>query len=534
MSQTTTTDEGLPQLGRWLRRWAALIVAFAVLGGVAGAAYASALAESYTSSARILIRPSVGNPFSPDTGSSSQQVTIAVATEAALVDSASVLALADDRTGNVLASSDVTATVPPNTSTIVTTARGSSAEAAQENAQALAEAFLQYREGVSEENKSRSSDQLRSQIASVREALQNTGQSPVGVRRADVLTARLVSLQTSLVEIEAASTDPGTTLTSASAGNRSGIGAPIVIGGGVLGGLLIGVLVSFALGRRDTRIHGRSAASVAGVPVLAALGGPRRGEDARAVAEADKQAFQRLRTYILASYALPSAVAVSGVGRHDRSGEVAGGLGRSMARAGYRVAVVLANPKEASCFGEQVESAPGLAEALRGGGDVLDLVLERDGVTLLSPGSGIAADQELLSGRIFQQVVENLKASHDYVLVVTGAAGLPAELATARIADGLLLVARDGVTSGPEVREVASRADLVGLHVTGLALQSPRPRVSVRAQADHDTLPAEGESEGDEFNDTQSDGKVDQGGGQPGSAEDADAGHDGRASIARS
>ena len=534
MSQMTTTDEGAAQIGRWLRRWAALVLAFAVLGAGAGAVYAASLAESYSSSARILIRPSVGNPFSPDTGSSSQQATIAVATEAALVDSAAVLALASDRTGNELENGDVTATVPPNTSTIVTTAQGASAEAAQDNAQALAEAFLEYRQGVSEESKTRSSDQLRTQIAGVRESLANTsGTSAAAARRADVLTAQLVSLQTSLVEIQAATSDPGTLVTPASSGSSRGVGTAILVAGGAVAGLLLGALLAFALSRRDTRIRGRSLSSVAGVPVLANLGAARRGEDAWAVAESNKQAFQRLRTYVLASTALPSAVAVSGVGSEDRSGEAAGGLGQSMARAGYRVAVVLAHPDAATPFGEQVQSAPGLAEALRGSGDVLDLVLEREGVAVLSPGSGIVADQELLSGRRFKQIMETLKASYDYVLVVTGPVSLPAELATARIADVLLLVARDGVTSGPEVREVASRAHLVGLRVTGLALQSPQPRAPERAQPDNDLPWAEDEA--GELNDTQSDGRFDHDEGRPPHPpEKADAARDGRDSNTRS
>ena len=493
MSQLAT-NEGSRRLGRWLRRWAALVVTLAVLGGVAGFTYASTLADSYSSSARILLRPSVGNPFSPETGSSAQEVTIAVATEAALVNSASVLALANDRTGNSLVNGDVRATVPSNTATIVVTAQGPSADEAEENAQALAEAFLAYREEVGEESKAVRSGQLDAQVATVQQSLRNTrGNSAAASRRADVLTAQLVSLQTSLAEIQSAATDPGTLLTSATAANRSGLGTPILTGVGVLGGLFVGALIALALGRRDTRISGQTATTVAGVPVLAVLSAAHRGQDVEEAAEADKHAFQRLRTYILASSAPPSAVAVSGVGRQDRAGEVAVGLGRSMALAGYRVAAVLANPDEASWFGEQVDSVPGLAEALRDNENPLHLVVERDGVALLCPGHGLVDDQELLSGRRFKQVVETLKVSHDYVLIVTGSAGLPAELATARNADVLLLVARDGAASTPEVREVAQSADLVGMRVTGLALQSARPTISNEESSKDDLMPLEDE-----------------------------------------
>lgn len=486
-------DEGSGQVGRWLRRYAALVLAFALVGGGAAAAYGSTLSESYSSSARVLIRPSVGNPFSPDTGSSSQQVTIAVATEAALVDSDAVLALASDSTGNAVVAADVSATVPPNTSTIVTTVRGSSAAEAQENAQSVSEAFLQYRETVTERSQSQSGDQLRSQISAVQESLtQGDPESAAVARRSDVLTSQLVSLQSSLVQIQAITTDPGTLVTPASPGVKSGISTVILVVAGVVGGLLVGALVAFALGRRDKRIHARSDSAVAGVPVLAVLGGGRGEKDAGATASSDKQAFQRMRTFILASSALPSAVAISGVGPEEGSGEVALGLGQSMARAGYRVAVVLASPLESGPFENRTQSGRGLAEALRGG-DVLDLMVEQDGMKVLNPGSGIVAEQEMLSGRRFKTIVDTLKGSFDYILVVTGPASLPAEFATARMADVLLLVAKDGETSGPQVRDVVSRAALVGLPVSGLALQAGHSRGSGKGRAGVDSSSSDGE-----------------------------------------
>jgi receptor protein-tyrosine kinase len=205
---------------------------------------------------------------------------------------------------------------------------------------------------------------------------------------------------------------------------------------------------------------------VSGVPVLAVLG---RGADG---SPADRQAYQRLRTSVLASSALPSAVAVSGVGADDTSSLVAWELGRSMTRAGYRVVLVMASAEEPGPFAEDIRGARGLAEVLRGGHSLLDLLVEHDGLFVLSAGSGIVEQQELLSGERFGRVVDELKSAFDYVLVVTGPAVLPAELATARLADALLLVGRDGATSRIDIGDVAARARLVGLSVSGLALRS--------------------------------------------------------------
>jgi hypothetical protein len=147
-----------------------------------------------------------------------------------------------------------------------------------------------------------------------------------------------------------------------------------------------------------------------------------------------------------------------------------------MTRAGYQVVVVMAGADEAGPWAEDVRVGHGLAEALRDNRDVMPLLTEHDGLMVLPSGSGILEQQELLSGERFARVVRTLKASFDYVLVVTGPLSLPAELATARLADVDLLVGRDGSTSRVDIGDIAARAQLVGLRVVGLALRSRRDR----------------------------------------------------------
>jgi MinD-like ATPase involved in chromosome partitioning or flagellar assembly len=143
-----------------------------------------------------------------------------------------------------------------------------------------------------------------------------------------------------------------------------------------------------------------------------------------------------------------------------------------MIRAGYRVVLVIASADEKGPFADDKRGARGLADALREGRPVAGLLVDHEGLAVLSAGSGILEQQELLSGERFARVVTELKSHFDYVLVVTGPAVLPAELATARLADALLLVGRDGATSRIDIADVASRARLVGLRVSGLVLRS--------------------------------------------------------------
>jgi uncharacterized protein involved in exopolysaccharide biosynthesis len=474
--ETYVEDVEPHRLGEALRRFWAAVLVLTVVGAVAAAAYASSRADVYRSSARILLRPSVGNPFNPETGNSGQQVTIAMQTEAALVDSGPVLAVVNKTLTPDTNAKAITVTVPPSTQTVLITAQGSTPSQAQAAAQTVAESYLTYRKDLTEATSKARVDQISKQIATVKTSLASAAKAATTdtknadlSRQLQVLTERLISLQDSLADAQSINSDPGTLVTPASLPAKpSGLDPKLIIAAGAIVGLFAGVAAALWLGRRDKRIHARSSASVAGFPVLAVFGQRRD----RAVA--DKQAYQRLRTAVLASCAVPSAVAVSGVGARDRSSGVAFELGRYMTRAGYRVVVVMTTPDDGSSSLDTSRAAHGLADALREPStNVLALIGDHDGLKVLPCGSGIREVEELLSGERFAHIVAELKASFDYVLVVTGPASLPAELATARLTDAMLLVGHDQRTTRVEVAEVGARAALVGLRVSGLAL---RPR----------------------------------------------------------
>jgi Mrp family chromosome partitioning ATPase/capsular polysaccharide biosynthesis protein len=484
-------DERPQLLAQSLRRYAFVVLVLALLGGAATAAYAASRPQTFSSSSRILLRPSTGNPYSVETGPSGQQVTIAMTTEAALVDSDPVLKLVNEKLAPDLAAADVSVSVPANTSTIVARVRASSAAEAQRGAQAVADGYLAYRSGVTTASRTASVDQLTRQIGTAKaslakasaEAAKESGDSQAA-RQAQVLTEQLISLQDLLNSAQSIDADPGTLVSPASPAVRTGVQAGLIIAAGVLLGLMVGTAMALWLGRRDRRVHAKAGSAVSGVPVLAILGG-RRGTDA---AEAERQAYQRLRTSVLASSAMPSAVAVSGVSGGDSSSVVSLELGRSMIRAGYQVVLVIASADEKGPFADDKRGARGLADALREGRPVAGLLVDHEGLAVLSAGSGILEQQELLSGERFARVVTELKSHFDYVLVVTGPAVLPAELATARLADALLLVGRDGATSRIDIADVASRARLVGLRVSGLVLRSRGSRGGSKGRA----VPVEG------------------------------------------
>lgn len=490
MPETYVEDVEPHRLGQALRRFWVVVLVLTLLASAAAAAYASSRAKVYSSSARILLRPSVGNPFNPETGSSGQQVTIAMQTEAALVDSGPVLALVNKTLTPDTNAKAITVTVPANTQTVLITAEGATPAQAQAAAQKVAESYLAYRKSLTEATSKARVDQLNKQISSVKSSLATAAKAATTdtknadlSRQLQVLTERLISLQDSLATAQSINSDPGTLVTPASLPTSpSGLDPKLVIVAGAVVGLFAGVAAALWLGRQDKRIHARSSASVAGLPVLAVFGSQRQD---RAVA--DKQAYQRLRTAVLASCAVPSAVAVSGVGQRDRSAGVTFELGRSMTRAGYRVVVVMTTPDDESSGVDTSHARHGLADALREQStNVLSLVVDQDGLKVLPCGSGIREVEELLSGERFAHIVTELKDSFDYVLVVTGPASLPAELATARLTDAMLLVGHDQRTTRVEVAEVGARAALVGLRVSGLALL-PRREPAAAKETDQTT-----------------------------------------------
>ena len=81
-------DELRPHLlGDALRRYWALIAVCTVALALASALLAAAKPVSYSASAKVLLKPTLGNPLDQNTSGSGSQVTIAMQTEATLVNS---------------------------------------------------------------------------------------------------------------------------------------------------------------------------------------------------------------------------------------------------------------------------------------------------------------------------------------------------------------------------------------------------------------------------------------------------------------
>ena len=125
-----------------VRHHLAVVLACLALGALAGWAYAQSLPATWTSSARVLVDPAVGNPFAPTPASVRQEELTSLETEAQVARSAEVLrAVAQQSTDLTTGQLErrVQVSVPPNTQILDISYSASDPVVAQQVATAVAD-----------------------------------------------------------------------------------------------------------------------------------------------------------------------------------------------------------------------------------------------------------------------------------------------------------------------------------------------------------------------------------------------------------
>ncbi|MDN5767058.1 MAG: hypothetical protein L0H96_15650 [Humibacillus sp.] len=487
-----------------LRRHPVLIIGVAIVVAVLVGLLAQGQAASYTSSAKVLIRPTLGNPFAPDTGSSGQQVTIAMQTESQVVDSSPVATIANKKLQPdwVAGSSTVSAVVPPNTQVVQISFTAPSAKAAQTGAQTVAESYLDYRSAQTTSTQKARLDILTKQADTVRASLQTASKAaaaanaaPEAAQQVQLYANQLVSIQNSISTLESGGTDPGNLIAPATLPDKPGGISPLLlaIGGGLVG-LAGGLILAIWRERRDKRLRATTDLSVGTVPVLANLvASPSRfaglshrsraasqrpaGEDARAF-------FQRLRTVTLATSRAPATLAVSAVTSGAPSSQVSLNLARSLMRAGYTVTLVSAETSGRIERALDITASTGLAEALSSKTGTQPELVEVDGLRVL-PAGALAEVEALLFSERFSTLLTQLKAGADYVVISSPPAATPAGMGLGVATDAMMLVGIDRVTTADDVEGVAVRASRLGVDIMGL-VATPRAHRSLGGRRGED------------------------------------------------
>ncbi len=148
MPSETHTAHGRNRTTRAVRHHPVIVIACLAVGALLGVLYAASLPATYTSTATVLVNPSVGNPFVPTPSSVRQDELTSLETEAQVARSAEVLGTVLGEYPTVQASSlshNLQIVVPPNSQTLAISYTAKDPVKSQLIANAVADAYLSNR-----------------------------------------------------------------------------------------------------------------------------------------------------------------------------------------------------------------------------------------------------------------------------------------------------------------------------------------------------------------------------------------------------
>lgn len=256
------------------------------------------------------------------------------------------------------------------------------------------------------------------------------------------------------------------------------------VGIGAGAGLILGLVAAVVRGMTDNRIRDRrQIADIVGAPAIGTIStsdnlsgsaGSHVLDFAAAPVIAAEQ-FRELRTNLrfLDVDNPPTVIAVTSGMPGEGKSTLATNLALALADDGERVCLVdadLRRPRVADYLGGDLQSEVGLSTVLSGAAGVDDIVQEsgRAGLTVVTSGPQPPNPAELLGSRRFRDVLTDLDARYDYVIVdaspvipVTDAALVSSAV------DGLILAVSHGDTTVDQLTRTTSNLTQVGAHVLG-------------------------------------------------------------------
>lgn len=470
------------------RRWrvvAVTVLVFMLLGGL----YSYKGGKQYTSSASLVIRPILTDPFADnrieDVGADTQakvlDSTVVADTVAKrlkldkdpkdLVNRLSV----DNPIGTLILNISFTASTP---------------ERAQAGAQAFAQAYLDYRRGDAEQTKQRTLKGVTEQRDALNQVLADTNNTiaanPVGsdVRtsaeaRRNVLITQISDLENTASTTAAIDTEPGKIIRPADLPSApSGMSLPItVIGFGFLGGL-VGIGVALLRDRTDRRIRSRrDLVEIVGKDPLveirrARAGGPGGLPTVTEPAGAEASAYRALRVLLWPRPGTgPHRLLICGVAGGPGADEVGANLAVTIASSGWSTLLAWPNKTDLAAY-FSVESPPNV-EVVVGERPIERLLLEpRDvnGLTLLpslaheSYGGAVAVETATAETRLAE-----LDTRFDVEMIVGAPVLSSAEsIELCPLVDAVIVVCEPGSTTREQLVRTLELLGAVGSDVLGV------------------------------------------------------------------
>ncbi|WP_244970880.1 polysaccharide biosynthesis tyrosine autokinase [Gordonia jinghuaiqii] len=257
---------------------------------------------------------------------------------------------------------------------------------------------------------------------------------------------------------------------------------------GVLGGLAIAALAMLAFYRLDTRVRNEEDLTSTGLgPVLATVPTSHeldsdRTADFAGGASPTAEAYRRLRTNLkfVAVDADCPRILVTSPAPGDGKTTTAVNLSLALAELGRSVILVGADLRKPGLGSRlAVDGAIGLTDYLRGDAGIQDVVQPSGfrNLDILASGPIPPNAGELLASERAGKGFDELASRYDHVIVDTPPVLPVADaVAVGQWMDGVLLVARSGRTTRPQLEQVMSQLSLARLKVLGCVLNDAAVR----------------------------------------------------------
>ena len=478
-----------PTLLRAVRRHLVVVVVCLASGLTAGWLLASDQQATYTSTARVLVNPTVGNPFAPAPTSVRQDELTSLETEAQVARSEEVVTVVTDQfpsltQGEIERGLEIT--VPANTQILEMTYVADDPSVARQVADALASAYLANRDRRAVELNKVRIDRVETQTLSVVEDLRAaTVAAQKGIRRPTP-----VPVGDGHRPAQRAGQPPrAALLPGEQRGSRRRGDLPRVHGHDHQQprpsrdpgrcsrspdwrwACLIAVLVE----RLTGRVRSAHEVEAVGLPVLAAAPprGWRPGVPRTSAAENVEATMRRLRAKILDLEDTPEIIAVAPAGTGKPDAAVSEAVAESFAKAGHRVVLVRTEGPPVTSSGLEVEER-GLAEALLHERlSVLKMLQPSvEPLLCLLPWGFSHQSRELLTADRLRTVLNPLlEAGHLVVLQSPGIDSVEGE-AVVGAADLGLVVVTAGRTRLRELEQISTRVSTHGAKLAALVVHA--------------------------------------------------------------
>lgn len=215
------------------------------------------------------------------------------------------------------------------------------------------------------------------------------------------------------------------------------------------------------------------------------------------------EAFKSLRTnlnFIAATEKLNTFIVTSAIPEEGKS-YTAINLAITLAEDGKSVVIVDCDLRKPSLnrylkLGHQFQ---GVTDILTGNGKVEDALIQFEdlGIYVLTAGAIPPNPSEMLSSKPMEELVENLKASFDYVILDTPPVSVVTDAAIlGSYADGALLCVRSNFAPKETVQLAKERLTAVGVRIVGVVLTGFDAKGSAKSSAYSYTYEYEYKSKG--------------------------------------